>query len=232
MQRWIPSSGVRSSFLGSSSVPGLNNRHASLIAVAQTYCEEVELSLERFYTNSARQAECDRYYDWKPGERGLCRRDTAPARRPEMAACLYVPWFARSPFVIGGEKKYGDDLAGSRTDGLTSHSMPKLSQNHCPEKSYDETDIKRQSSDSRKTSYDRMKRCRERKINIKASERVNLGSPLVDDRPIMNAVKYRVVSGVVWTNRTMVSSNTDTNRTGVLAVVGIGDSLLICLKCQ
>ncbi|KAJ8866318.1 hypothetical protein PR048_032161 [Dryococelus australis] len=37
----------------------------------------------------------------------------------------------------------------------------------------------------------------------------------------MNAVKYRVVSGVVWTNRTMVSSNTDTNRTGVLAVVFI-----------
>ncbi|KAJ8888926.1 hypothetical protein PR048_008420 [Dryococelus australis] len=31
----------------------------------------------------------------------------------------------------------------------------------------------------------------------------NLGSPLVDDRPIMNAVKYRVVSGVVWTNRTI-----------------------------
>ncbi|KAJ8865808.1 hypothetical protein PR048_033330 [Dryococelus australis] len=58
------------------------------------------------------------------------------------------------------------------------------------------------------------------------------GSPLVDDRPIMNAVKYRVVSGVVWTNRTMVSYNTDTNRTGVLAVVDIGDSLLICLKCH
>ncbi|KAJ8869350.1 hypothetical protein PR048_030925 [Dryococelus australis] len=48
-----------------------------------------------------------------------------------------------------------------------------------------------------------------------------LGYPLVDDRPIMNAVKYRVVSGVVWTNRTMVSSNTDTNRTGVLEVVDI-----------
>ncbi|KAJ8878354.1 hypothetical protein PR048_018931 [Dryococelus australis] len=30
-----------------------------------------------------------------------------------------------------------------------------------------------------------------------------LGSPLVDDWPIMNAVKYRVVSGVVWANRTM-----------------------------
>ncbi|KAJ8866546.1 hypothetical protein PR048_032405 [Dryococelus australis] len=59
-----------------------------------------------------------------------------------------------------------------------------------------------------------------------------LGSPLVDDRPIINAVRYRIVSGVAWTNRTMVSSNTDTNRTGVLAVVKIGDSLLICLKCQ
>ncbi|KAJ8866037.1 hypothetical protein PR048_033561 [Dryococelus australis] len=47
------------------------------------------------------------------------------------------------------------------------------------------------------------------------------GSPLVDDRPIINGVKYRVVSGVVWTNRAMVSSNTDTNRTGVLAVVDI-----------
>ncbi|KAJ8867437.1 hypothetical protein PR048_031239 [Dryococelus australis] len=42
--------------------------------------------------------------------------------------------------------------------------------------------------------------------------------------PIMNAVKYRVVSCVVWTNRTMVSSNRDTNRTGVLAAVGIGSS--------
>ncbi|KAJ8869031.1 hypothetical protein PR048_030581 [Dryococelus australis] len=32
----------------------------------------------------------------------------------------------------------------------------------------------------------------------------------------MNAVKYRVLPGVVWTNRrTMVSSNTDVNRTGV-----------------
>ncbi|KAJ8898125.1 hypothetical protein PR048_003485 [Dryococelus australis] len=49
-----------------------------------------------------------------------------------------------------------------------------------------------------------------------------LGFPLVDDRPIMNAVKYRVVSGVVWTDRTMVSSNTELNRTGVLAVVDIG----------
>ncbi|KAJ8873863.1 hypothetical protein PR048_024699 [Dryococelus australis] len=58
------------------------------------------------------------------------------------------------------------------------------------------------------------------------------GSPLVDDRPIMNAVKYRVVSGVIWTNRTMVSSNTDANRTGVLAAVDIDDSLLICLKCH
>ncbi|KAJ8868839.1 hypothetical protein PR048_030380 [Dryococelus australis] len=46
-----------------------------------------------------------------------------------------------------------------------------------------------------------------------------LGFALADDRPITNAVKYRVVYGVVWTNRTMVSSNTDTNRTGVLAVV-------------
>ncbi|KAJ8869152.1 hypothetical protein PR048_030720 [Dryococelus australis] len=60
----------------------------------------------------------------------------------------------------------------------------------------------------------------------------DLGSPLVDDRPTMNAVKHRLVSGVVWTNRTMASSNTDTNRTGVLAVVDIGDTLLICLKCQ
>ncbi|KAJ8877452.1 hypothetical protein PR048_021907 [Dryococelus australis] len=51
--------------------------------------------------------------------------------------------------------------------------------------------------------------------------RLLLCSPLVDDLPIMNAVMYRVVSSVVWTNRTMVSSNTDTNRTGVLAVVYI-----------
>ncbi|KAJ8879964.1 hypothetical protein PR048_020585 [Dryococelus australis] len=82
-----------------------------------------------------------------------------------------------------------------------------------------------------KTPYDRVKRCQERKINIRASERVNVddirlgqyqfGSPLVDDRPIVNAVKYWVVSGVAWTNRTMVSSNTDTNITGVLAVVDI-----------
>ncbi|KAJ8891025.1 hypothetical protein PR048_010534 [Dryococelus australis] len=48
-----------------------------------------------------------------------------------------------------------------------------------------------------------------------------LGSPLIDDRPIMNAIKYTVVSAVVWTNRTMLSSNTDTNRTSVLAVIRI-----------
>ncbi|KAJ8871025.1 hypothetical protein PR048_027328 [Dryococelus australis] len=48
-----------------------------------------------------------------------------------------------------------------------------------------------------------------------------LCSQLVDERPIMNAVKYRIVSGVVWTNRKSVSSNTDTNRTGVLTVVDI-----------
>ncbi|KAJ8898015.1 hypothetical protein PR048_003375 [Dryococelus australis] len=59
-----------------------------------------------------------------------------------------------------------------------------------------------------------------------------LGSPLVDDRPIMNAVKYWVVSGLVWTNWTMVSPNIDANRTGIHAVVAIGDSLLICLKCH
>ncbi|KAJ8870207.1 hypothetical protein PR048_029223 [Dryococelus australis] len=59
-----------------------------------------------------------------------------------------------------------------------------------------------------------------------------LGSILVDDRPIMNAVKYRVVSCRVWANRTMASSNTDTNRAGVFAVVDIGDSLLICLRCK
>ncbi|KAJ8869246.1 hypothetical protein PR048_030818 [Dryococelus australis] len=48
-----------------------------------------------------------------------------------------------------------------------------------------------------------------------------LGSPLVDDLPIMNAVKYMVVSGVVWTNRTMMSPNTATNRTGVHAVYSL-----------
>ncbi|KAJ8866102.1 hypothetical protein PR048_033626 [Dryococelus australis] len=68
--------------------------------------------------------------------------------------------------------------------------------------------------------------------NYKTVGQYHLGSPLVDDRPIMNAVKYRVVSGVVWANRMMVSSITDANRTGVLAVVDIGDSLIICLKCH
>ncbi|KAJ8885988.1 hypothetical protein PR048_012194 [Dryococelus australis] len=53
-----------------------------------------------------------------------------------------------------------------------------------------------------------------------------IGSPLVDDWPIMNAVKYTVVPGVVWINRTMVRSNTDTNRTGVLALVNKAISLL------
>ncbi|KAJ8872264.1 hypothetical protein PR048_025866 [Dryococelus australis] len=55
----------------------------------------------------------------------------------------------------------------------------------------------------------------------------HLSSPLVDDRPIMSNVNYKVVSGVVWTNGTMVSSNTDTNRTGVLAVVDIDLNVLI-----
>ncbi|KAJ8894431.1 hypothetical protein PR048_007085 [Dryococelus australis] len=51
-----------------------------------------------------------------------------------------------------------------------------------------------------------------------ARARYKLGSPLVDDRPIMNAVKYRIVSGMVWNNRTMVSSNTDTSRISDSAV--------------
>ncbi|KAJ8891047.1 hypothetical protein PR048_010556 [Dryococelus australis] len=59
-----------------------------------------------------------------------------------------------------------------------------------------------------------------------------LGSPLVDDRPIMNAVKYTVVFSVIWTNKTMVCSNTDTNRTNYLAVVDICVSLLIRLTCR
>ncbi|KAJ8866658.1 hypothetical protein PR048_032519 [Dryococelus australis] len=54
---------------------------------------------------------------------------------------------------------------------------------------------------------------------VKVTWSTMLGAPLVDDRPIMNAVRYRIVSDVAWTNRTMVSSNTDTNRTDVLAVV-------------
>ncbi|KAJ8898336.1 hypothetical protein PR048_003696 [Dryococelus australis] len=60
-------------------------------------------------------------------------------------------------------------------------------------------------------------------LTTTAPRRREGSSPLFDDRPITNAVKYTVVSGVVWTNRTMASSNTDTNRTGVLAVVDIGD---------
>ncbi|KAJ8890570.1 hypothetical protein PR048_010079 [Dryococelus australis] len=47
----------------------------------------------------------------------------------------------------------------------------------------------------------------------------HLGYPLVDDWPIMNAVKYSVVSGVTLTSRTMAISITNTNRTGVLALV-------------
>ncbi|KAJ8883522.1 hypothetical protein PR048_015366 [Dryococelus australis] len=63
-----------------------HNMHASLIAVAQTYCEKVKRSSERFQTNPARQAECAEYYGWKRGEQGLCSRDTASARRPESSA--------------------------------------------------------------------------------------------------------------------------------------------------
>ncbi|KAJ8874295.1 hypothetical protein PR048_025141 [Dryococelus australis] len=69
------------------------------------------------------------------------------------------------------------------------------------------------------------KQIRPHKADSRKSE--HLRSPLVDDRPIMNAVKYKVVSGVVWTNRKMVSSNTDTNRTGVLAVVDIDVATLV-----
>ncbi|KAJ8866878.1 hypothetical protein PR048_032740 [Dryococelus australis] len=49
---------------------------------------------------------------------------------------------------------------------------------------------------------------------------------------LAHLVRYRVGSGVVWTNRTIVSSNTDANRTGVLAVVDIDYSLLISLECH
>ncbi|KAJ8883987.1 hypothetical protein PR048_015843 [Dryococelus australis] len=43
-----------------------------------------------------------------------------------------------------------------------------------------EISSQKQSSDTHKTRYDRVKRCRERKINIKASERVNSTSSLPD----------------------------------------------------
>ncbi|KAJ8878537.1 hypothetical protein PR048_019115 [Dryococelus australis] len=63
-------------------------------------------------------------------------------------------------------------------------------------------------------------------------EERRLGSPLVDERPIMNAVKNWVVFVVIWTNRTMVSSNTDTKRTSVLAVVDIGPCHTIPYKAR
>ncbi|KAJ8889326.1 hypothetical protein PR048_008825 [Dryococelus australis] len=47
------------------------------------------------------------------------------------------------------------------------------------------------------------------RFTILGYQDADLGSPLVDDRPIWKAVKHKVVSGVVWTNRTMVSSNTE-----------------------
>ncbi|KAJ8868975.1 hypothetical protein PR048_030516 [Dryococelus australis] len=69
-----------------------------------------------------------------------------------------------------------------------------------------------------KGKYSRLSGSRaETTVSFLYSFLTNFGSPLVDNRPIMNAVKYRVMFGVVWTNRTMVSSNTATNRTGVLA---------------
>ncbi|KAJ8898342.1 hypothetical protein PR048_003702 [Dryococelus australis] len=50
----------------------------------------VEHQIERGHVyinpNPARQAERDKYYGWNRGDRGLCHRDTAPARRPEMEA--------------------------------------------------------------------------------------------------------------------------------------------------
>ncbi|KAJ8898267.1 hypothetical protein PR048_003627 [Dryococelus australis] len=59
-----------------------------------------------------------------------------------------------------------------------------------------------------------------------------LGSLLADDRPIMNAVEYRIVSRVVWTNRAMLRSGTDANRTGVLAVVDIGSVYSRAGRCR
>ncbi|KAJ8891506.1 hypothetical protein PR048_004034 [Dryococelus australis] len=51
------------------------------------------------------------------------------------------------------------------------------------------------------------------KSSHKGSDLTSMQQPMekrrwLSDRPIMNAVKYRVVSCVVWANRTMVSSNT------------------------
>ncbi|KAJ8890387.1 hypothetical protein PR048_009895 [Dryococelus australis] len=66
------------------------------------------------------------------------------------------------------------------------------------------------------------RRCSTNRFILIGSQCLDFGSPLVDDRPIMNAVKHRIVPGVVLTNRTMMSSNIDTNRTGALAVVDIG----------
>ncbi|KAJ8895045.1 hypothetical protein PR048_000370 [Dryococelus australis] len=61
-------------------------------------------------------------------------------------------------------------------------------------------------------------------LSIRTHGQYHLGSALVHERPIMNAVQYRGASGGAWTNRTMASSNTDTNRAGVLAVVDIAEA--------
>ncbi|KAJ8868485.1 hypothetical protein PR048_030013 [Dryococelus australis] len=45
--------------------------------------------------------------------------------------------------------------------------------------------------------------------------RITPRSPLVNDRPVMNTVKYRVVSGVVWTNRT---TRTGAGRSGPITI--------------
>ncbi|KAJ8870356.1 hypothetical protein PR048_029377 [Dryococelus australis] len=54
---------------------------------------------------------------------------------------------------------------------------------------------------------------------FKSLGQYQLGSPLVDDRPVTTAVKYKVVSGVVWTNRTMTFDQSN-NKVAAESAVG------------
>ncbi|KAJ8866561.1 hypothetical protein PR048_032420 [Dryococelus australis] len=58
-----------------------------------------------------------------------------------------------------------------------------------------------------------------RTLGVGRWAKYQLGSPLVDDRPIINSVKYRLVSGVIWTNRNIVICKVAATEPGVCNVI-------------
>ncbi|KAJ8869821.1 hypothetical protein PR048_028830 [Dryococelus australis] len=104
----------------------------------------------------------------------------------------------------------GDEPASSYLEAQVLHASPTLFVFSSPA-----------SSGRRAPSRCRRSRATPAQVALQSPGANALGSPLVDDRPIMNAVKYTVVSGVVWTNRTIIAFEVDVAKSSSSPQMGL-----------